>query len=377
MTSPIPGVDRPLRVFHLPANVASVMAGNVAGLCELGVQARGLAIGSRLAVDDAGLEVIDIEARIGTPRWFRKRRTIQHEFSAGLDWADVVHWYFDAHVLPFSLDLATVGRRRIPAVIQLLGSDARDPQVELADNEWYAKAWDDGYEYRDYESSCRSHRLQRAAARAGFAFAPNTGMAQYVLPEYRDRVSIVERPVAVDGVEPRYPDPAARRPLVVHAPTAPICKGTPYVLLAVERLRAEGVEFDFRLIEDMSHSDAERLIATADVVVDQLVLGDFGMVALEAMALGKPVLAWVKPAIAASYPADLPVVSAPPDRAAEALRALLLDGPERNRLGLAGRAYVEREHSPRAIAHRLMTAYDLARRLRQDVGNGNTHSAKG
>jgi hypothetical protein len=365
MSDGIPGIDRPLRVFHLPVNVASVMSGNVAGLREIGVEAKGLAVGTRGAVDDAGLRVIDIRARPGTVRWFRKRAIIQQAFLEGLAWADVVHWYFDAHVLPFSFDIARVGSMRLPAVIQLLGSDARDPDVERADNPWYARVWDEGYEYRDYESAVRSRRLQSSCARAGFAFAPNTGLVQYVRPEYRDRVTVVERPVPVAAIEPRYPDPAAQRPLVVHAPTAPVCKGTPYVLAAVERLHAEGLQFDFTLIDNMPHDEAQALVALADVVIDQVILGDFGVLALEAMAYGKPVVAWVKPSMASLYPPDLPVVSADPEGVAGALRTLLTDGSLRARLGREGRAYVEREHTPSAIARRLMGAYACAQRLRE------------
>jgi hypothetical protein len=365
LTGGAPGVDRPLRVFHLPANISSVMSGNVAGLRAAGVEARGLVVGAHPIVDDAGLEVVDIHATPGTLRWLHKRVIIQRAFLRGLAWADVVHWYFDAHVLPFSCDIARVGAMRMPAVIQLLGSDARNPLIEMADNPWYASAWDSGYESRPYESARRSRRLQSSCARAGFAFAPNTGLVQYVLPEYRDRVTVVDRPVPVQTIVPRYSDPVAQRPLVVHAPTAPVCKGTPHVLAAVERLRAEGLPFDFRLIENLPHREAQALIAQADVVVDQVVLGDFGVLALEALAHGKPVIAWVKPSIARLYPRDLPVVSADPDGLAEALRALIEDGARRQALGRAGRAYVEREHAPRVIAGRLLGAYASAQRLRE------------
>ena len=44
----------------------------------------------------------------------------------------------------------------------------------------------------------------------------------------------------------------------------------------------------------MTHGEALGRLAAADLVVDQLVLGWYGAVAVEAMALGRPVLAYIR-----------------------------------------------------------------------------------
>ena len=77
---------------------------------------------------------------------------------------------------------------------------------------------------------------------------------------------------------------------MLHAPSRRIVKGTKYILDAVEELKSEGLKFDFKMVEGMKNSDAKELYRTADIVVDQLRIGWYGVLAVEAMALGKPVI---------------------------------------------------------------------------------------
>lgn len=83
-------------------------------------------------------------------------------------------------------------------------------------------------------------------------------------------------------------------------------------------IRVPEVEF-----AEHGRDDAMQLMAGADMFLDQFVLGDFGVAALEAMALGKPVVCYIKPSLAAEYPADLPIVKATRETLTETLRQLL------------------------------------------------------
>src|SRR5262249_23680075 len=79
------------------------------------------------------------------------------------------------------------------------------------------------------------------------------------------------------------------RPLVVHAPSNRGRKGTEYVIEACARLPV-----DLEIVEGLPHDEARERYARADIVVDQLNAGWHGVFALEAMALGKPVVAHLK-----------------------------------------------------------------------------------
>jgi glycosyltransferase involved in cell wall biosynthesis len=92
-------------------------------------------------------------------------------------------------------------------------------------------------------------------------------------------------------------------------------------------------------------------------------LGWYGGVAVEMMALGKPVIARIDRADAAraapeEMAADLPIIDADPETITDVLRIWL--GPRRGELaslGARGRRYVERWHDPRRIAQTLVNDY--------------------
>jgi hypothetical protein len=153
------------------------------------------------------------------------------------------------------------------------------------------------------------------------------------------------------AIEPTQPPP--REELVVaHGPTNREVKGTERVISAVDALRAEGVAVRLDLVEGLPRDAALARFAGADVVVDQLRLGWYGGLAVECMAMGRPVLAAIKEVHAADNPfgRELPIVRTSPARLREDLRALLGDRDARLRIGALGRAFVERHHDPRTIA---------------------------
>src|SRR6476620_1269121 len=77
---------------------------------------------------------------------------------------------------------------------------------------------------------------------------------------------------------------------IAHAPSKRAVKGTEAVLAAVESLRAKGAPVELDLIEGVPNADARLRYAAADVGVDQLRIGCYGMFAIESMALGKPIV---------------------------------------------------------------------------------------
>jgi glycosyltransferase involved in cell wall biosynthesis len=128
------------------------------------------------------------------------------------------------------------------------------------------------------------------------------------------------------------------------------------VIDACEQL---GLELD--IVEGVPHEDARARYARADIVVDQLNAGWHGVFALEAMALGKPVVTHLKPDVversAAGFGARLPIVPATSETLADALRPLVERPALRRELGAAGRAYVERVHDIEVVAGRMLDLY--------------------
>jgi glycosyltransferase involved in cell wall biosynthesis len=152
------------------------------------------------------------------------------------------------------------------------------------------------------------------------------------------------------------PFPEREEIVVVHAPTDRVIKGTQHVIEAVDMLRGEGVPIRLDLVEGVSREVALERLARADLLVDQLVLGWYGTVAVEAMALGRPVMAYIREDAPEDNPfgADLPVVRTTPATLVDDLRALAADRERRRRLSIAGRSFVERHHDPVALARKAL-----------------------
>lgn len=173
----------------------------------------------------------------------------------------------------------------------------------------------------------------------------------------------------------------ARLPVVVHAPSDRAAKGTADVLAAVAQLAAAGTPVDLRLVEGVPRADVRLALEQADIVVDQLRAGWYGALAVEAMALGVPVVCRIdredSVRVPAGLAAELPVVDATPATLAATLGALLTDAPRRIRLGAEGRAFVERWHDPRAVARELLADYLLAAGRPAQPGSGPEPGATG
>jgi glycosyltransferase involved in cell wall biosynthesis len=156
-------------------------------------------------------------------------------------------------------------------------------------------------------------------------------------------------PVDCDALRPK--DTGARtRPVVMHAPQHRTIKGTAMLCDAAERLAARGVPLVLRLVEKVARDEALRLYADADILADQFCMGAFGMFALEGLALGKPVIAYLDQEHLGDPVFNLPIVNANPDNL-ERVLVVLLQVPElRARIGQAGREAAERYQSIEALA---------------------------
>jgi hypothetical protein len=161
---------------------------------------------------------------------------------------------------------------------------------------------------------------------------------------------------------PHYPPPQSDAPLlIVHAPNHRHFKGTCHLLAAVERLRGEGLAIDLVLVEGVPNDRALEIYRTADIVFDQCLIGFHGYFALEAMALGKPVMCFIrKPEEYLLHWQQCPIINAGPEQLETTLRQLLADRGRLHELGIRGRRYVEKHFTLAAFAKRLQRAYQDA-----------------
>jgi hypothetical protein len=345
-----------MRVLHLPLNIASQASVTVRALRAAGVEARGLVVSPSVIQSADELEVLQIASRPLKRRLADALRRLPYVFNA-IRWADVLHWHYGMTALPWRLDLYWARLLRKPGLVEFWGSDIRIAEVEAADNPYYARLGP-GYEYAEAETYARSRQAQALFARAGVACLLSChSLRPNLQPDLFPRPYFVRQRVWLPDFAPMPPDPQRQRPLLVHSPSAPIAKGTAAVLAAVEKLRSH-YDFDFKLIQNMPRDQALQVVKDADLFLDQFVLGGYGLAALEAMALAKPVVLYVKPSLLAQYPTDLPVINANQADLADVLAPLLVDGPLRRAAGLRSRQYVEHHHDALTAARQLLEIYE-------------------
>ena len=159
---------------------------------------------------------------------------------------------------------------------------------------------------------------------------------------------------------------------IAHAPTFRTVKATDVIIEAVGRLVDEGLPVELDLIEEITWAACLRRKATADIFVDQLLLG-YGCNAIEAWGMGLPVVAGVDPERAAwvNHPiptttrgrmlsewGDLPFVEASVDSITDVLRDLVASPERRAQAALRGMEHVARFHAQLPALERLLAVYD-------------------
>jgi hypothetical protein len=156
-----------------------------------------------------------------------------------------------------------------------------------------------------------------------------------------------------------YPDPDSTAPVrIVHAPNHRSFKGTHFLLEAVQQLQAEGIPLELKLVERVPNRQALEIYRTADIVFDQCLIGFHGYFALEALAMGKPVMVFVRhPDQYLLHPKECPFVNCRADRVADVLRGLATDRQRLFELGVRGRRYIAKHFTTAAFGERLRRAY--------------------
>lgn len=150
------------------------------------------------------------------------------------------------------------------------------------------------------------------------------------------------------------------RPLrILHGPNHRTIKGTTLLEKAVARLRAEGCPIELKIVQRVTNTEMRQLVRQVDLVVEQLVIGWYGIFALEAMASGKPVFTYISPELERLYIhhgllelGELPVTKVTHETLVDALRAAAEGRADLAAQSRASRAFVMKHHSLDAVGRR-------------------------
>ena len=267
-------------------------------------------------------------------------------------WCDVVHIYGTKQKLHYWI-IAKLAKNKF---VTFVGSDIRMPEIELALNPFFKHAYfNDHYEYKE-ESKNDSNALVH------FLASLNYGIIVWDTEIFIDRkitnnVGIVPH-ASLNSLQNKIVNTSiGKKVLIIHSPTAPVAKGTEFVLKAIEILKEKNIPFEFKLLQNIPNEEYQRLMMEADIYVDQLIWGGYGVAAQQALQMGKVVVAYISPERIKLYGEKLPVQNATIYNLAEILEKLIADSELRQKISEQSTEYYINMHQPDSVAKKMLATY--------------------
>jgi len=346
--------DHKLRIFHGPENICGIGG----FLADWQRENKGVNSDFIVYQDNSTFQNSHFNLQIEKDGFCRKIFRQFSFFLRSLREYDIFNFYFGKTLLPFNIDLPFLKLAGKKILMIYVGSDIRLTKLEIERNPYYflRKTIEKKYSPPDWLKILRMkwHNLwcDKCIAPRGLLLHAKKGF-----PEKKIIDDLwVTNTIRVPDKKPDFLH--NKVPMIVHAPTNPERKGTRYLQSALDELKSEGYQFDFRIFNNISHEELLNFVKDeADIVVDQLISGDFGSFTMEGLSMGKPVCSYVMDEIRENLP-GLPVIQTTIETIKEKL-AWLIDNPqERVQIGIKGWEYAKEHFDENMVNSRLWELYD-------------------
>jgi hypothetical protein len=204
--------------------------------------------------------------------------------------------------------------------------------------------------------------IMKMARYVSHCWAQNPDLLRFLPADKSSFLPYAVTLTGLDRIDWREP---GRKLRIIHAPTQREAKGTAHILAAVERLETSHPgTFEFLLVENTSHREALNRYAGADLVIDQVLVGWYGNLAIEAMLMHKPVVARIAQDDLCLLPARMAmevteaIIDARPDLLYQVLVRCVEDRAWLKERALAGQEYARRWHDPGFVASLTVQQYE-------------------
>lgn len=243
----------------------------------------------------------------------------------------------------FTGDVGVLRAAGVEVGLVLHGSEIRNPAAHAARSRWSP--------FTD-PNDALTRRLQKQWTRLHPRVAAFDGPVFVSTPDLLFDVPQAHLlPVVVDVRRWASDQPVLERevPVVVHAPSRAALKGSAHVESALAPLVAAGL-IDYVRLEAVPPEQVFEIVRNADVVLDQFAIGSYGVLATEAMAAGRVVVAHVPHEVRQVHEVEPPIVEASPQDLEDVVRAILADPEAAREQARLGVAYAKEFHDGRRSA---------------------------
>lgn len=251
----------------------------------------------------------------------------------------------DPHTTRFTDEAETYRRLGVSSAVVFHGSDARDPQrsIELNEHSFFTEA-DPEWTRRLGEQAKRNRAAVASAGLPTFVTTPD-------MLEHVEGSRLLPITLSLDGWASEDTPLDRPVPRVLHRPSASATatKGTRHIDSALEALERRG-RIEIVRSGVVSHDAMPALLHSADIVIDQIQTGAYGVIAIEAMAAGRVVISGVSEHTRRVMGDEVPLRDANPDTLRSVLDDVLDDRDRAREIATNGPEFVRRWHDGTAAA---------------------------
>lgn len=262
---------------------------------------------------------------------------------------DIFHFHFGLSLLPYNLDLKIYRFFNKKTIMHYWGSDIIQTDIAKKYTLLNEKNFDEIYPTINNDK--KRERIKKTNSLVDVSI-----VGDYSLLPFSPGSRVIRQAIDLSLLPYVGCVPKNDSITIIHAPTKRGLKGTDYIIPVINQLKTEGYPIEFILVEKKPHREASEIYKKADIVVDDILQGPYGILAIECMALGKPILDHIHENLVHHYP-GLPIVNTSPETLYGNLKELIENPNLRISIGEKGREYVETHHDSTIIARQLIETY--------------------
>jgi len=343
-------VNKNLKVFHGLVNYGS-QAGLIAhGLRKAGIDALSVSIA------DPFKRKIDVELMQGD-NYFEKIYYKFRNWIRRFYWFfryNTFHFYFGSTLFSKQKDLPFYKLFRKKVIMEYLGYDVQLYQYSiekyLITNIRY---------YKPHDISLFDDITKTVRLKSESRYIDKQLVCAPYISEFVHGSTIL--PLAIELNEYKYSpkDIPGDEIVIMHAPTNRGNKGTSFIMQAIDQLQDKGFNIRTLLVENITHDELKLKYLECDIFIDQILGGWYGTACIEAMALGRPTICFIRDSYFEfiDYGDEIPIINAEPSTIYEVLLKTIEEKHLLPEIGKRSREFVEQVHDLNVITNKLISIY--------------------
>jgi hypothetical protein len=153
-----------------------------------------------------------------------------------------------------------------------------------------------------------------------------------------------------------------KRLKIVHFPTDRKGKGSDFIDSTLKEIITSGFDVEYISMSSVDNKKVRDIMSQADILIDQLLVGWYGGVAVEAMNYGVPVLCYLNSfdldLIPSDMKKDMPIVNVNMRNFKYILTGLIENPEDLIKISLNGYEFLQKWHNPQNIASKIVKDYE-------------------